>query len=576
MMTTQQEFKLQKEQGQAILANLQHFLEQGSDFGIDIKPSLEKLQKAKDKLAQSKLKVAFIGGFSEGKTSIACAWLGESKDNMKISSSESSDEVAIYQITGNNDIEIIDTPGLFGFKEKGGNAEKYKDITKKFVSEADIILYVMNPTNPIKASHKEDLEWLFRTLNLLPRTIFVLGKFDEVADMGDDDDFESEFATKRDKSIIPNLHNAINLTPHGKERLKIVAVSANPFGRGLESHWLKAENQSEFKKLSHIDSLQNATTEIIKQNGGLESITLEAQNSILSDIVHKELPLVREMNDKFKNDIKRFQESQMILQKDMQRATEKISTARIALREFVAKYFSDLIRQVSGTSLETFGDFMQREIGSEGNLMITRVQNAFERHTHSVISELQTNITRFDAERGDFERAVSGYGKQGIAWLQKSGAINSQNILVARNLLKGGLETIGINVGTALNFKPWGAINFAKSANAVLAVAGIALELWDSYQKQKRQEAFEKARNEIVEMLEAQMNVLLGVINDDAQFYALFGGYEHLKIALEDTINGLRELEARALSFDEWVKQGELLEAKIAESSEFSNGGIRY
>ena len=565
-MTTQQEFKSQKEQSKAILTNLQNFLEQGKDFGIDINPSLEKLQKAKEKLAQSKLKVAFIGGFSEGKTSIACAWLGESKDNMKISSAESSDEVAIYQVSGNNDIEIIDTPGLFGFKEKGGNAEKYKDITKKFVSEADIILYVMNPANPIKASHKEDLEWLFRTLNLLPRTIFVLSKFDEVADMGDDDDFESEFAIKKDKSIIPNLHNAINLTPHEKERLKIVAVSANPFGKGLETHWLNAENQSEFKKLSRIESLQNATTDIIKQNGGLESITLEAQNSILSDIVHKELPLVREMNDKFKNDIKRFQESERALSKDMQRANDKISAARIALREFVIKYFSNLVIQVNGTSLETFGDFMQREIGSEGCIMIAKVQNAFERHTHAVISELQTNIARFDAERSDFEKAVSGYGKQGVEWLQKSGAINSQNVLMARNLLKGGLEKIGINVGTALNFKPWGAINFAKSANAVLAVAGIALELWDSYQKQKRQEAFEEAKNGIREMLESQMNVLLGVINDDGQFYALFSGYEPLKNALEDTRNGLSELEIRTLSFDEWVKQGEMLEAKIVES----------
>lgn len=563
-MTTQQEFKNQKEQGQAVLEKLQGFLEQGKGFelfGISVDDSLEKLQKAKDKINQRKLKVVFIGGFSEGKTSIASAWLG--KVVGKIDSAESSDEVAFYD-TKDDEIEIFDTPGLFGFKEKGQgvNAQKYKDITKKFVSEADIILYVMNPTNPIKASHKEDLEWLFRTLNLLPRTIFVLSKFDEVADMGDEADFESEFATKKDKSIIPSLNELIKLNANEKAQLKVVAVSANPEGKGLD-FWL--ENQSEFKKLSHIDLLQNATTEIIKQNGGLESITLEAQNSIVSDIVSKQLPQAITLQNKIKGDMQRLNESIKALRKDMERTNDKINDAQIALREFVARYFNDLIRQIKGTSLETFGDVMQKEIGSEGSLMSAKVQNEFQRHTHSVISELQTSIKRFDKERGDFEKAVISYGKQGVEWLQKSGVINSQNVLTARNLLKGGLEKIGINVGTALNFKPWGAINFAKGANVALAVFGLALEVWDSYRQYEKEQKFQEAKAKIVEMLENQMNELLSTIKDTEKFYALFSGYEPLKNALEDTQKDLQTLESASAEFEKWVEQGEIIEAEIVE-----------
>lgn len=563
-MTTQQEFKNQKEQGQAVLEKLQGFLEQGKDFelfGISVDDSLEKLQKAKDKINQRKLKVVFIGGFSEGKTSIASAWLG--KVVGKIDSAESSDEVAFYD-TKDDEIEIFDTPGLFGFKEKGQgvNAEKYKDITKKFVSEADIILYVMNPTNPIKASHKEDLEWLFRTLNLLPRTIFVLSKFDEVADMGDEADFESEFATKKDKSIIPSLNELIKLNANEKAQLKVVAVSANPEGKGLD-FWL--ENQSEFKKLSHIDLLQNATTEIIKQNGGLESITLEAQNSIVSDIVSKQLPQAITLQNKIKGDMQRLNESIKALRKDMERTNDKINDAQMALREFVARYFNDLISQVNGTSLETFGDFMQKEIGSEGSLMSARVQNEFQRHTHSVISELQTSIERFDKERGDFEKAVISYGKQGVEWLKKSGVINSQNVLKARNLLKGGLEKIGINVGTALNFKPWGAVKFANGATAAVAVFGLALEVWDSYRQYEKEQKFQEAKSKIVEMLENQMKELLSTINDNEKFYALFSGYEPLKNALEDTKKDLQTLESISAEFEKWVKQGEIIEAEIVE-----------
>lgn len=563
-MTTQQEFKNQKEQGQAVLEKLQGFLEQGKDFelfGISVDDSLEKLQKAKDKINQRKLKVVFIGGFSEGKTSIASAWLG--KVVGKIDSAESSDEVAFYD-TKDDEIEIFDTPGLFGFKEKGQgvNAEKYKDITKKFVSEADIILYVMNPTNPIKASHKEDLEWLFRTLNLLPRTIFVLSKFDEVADMGDEADFESEFATKKDKSIIPSLSELIKLNANEKAQLKVVAVSANPEGKGLD-FWLN--NQSEFKKLSHIDLLQNATTEIIKQNGGLESITLEAQNSIVSDIVSKQLPQAITLQNKIKGDMQRLNESIKALRKDMERTNDKINDAQMALREFVARYFNDLISQVNGTSLETFGDFMQKEIGSEGSLMSARVQNEFQRHTHSVISELQTSIERFNKERGDFEKAVISYGKQGVEWLQKSGVINNQNVLLARDLLKTGLEKIGVNVGTALNFKPWGAVKFANGTLAVVAAIGLVLEVWDSYRQYEKEQEFKKARAKIVEMLEKQMNELLSTIDDTEKFYALFSGYEPLKNALEDTQKDLQTLESTSAEFEKWVKQGEIIEAEIVE-----------
>lgn len=559
-MTTQQEFKRQKEQGEAKLNNLQVFLEKGREFelfGVSVDSGLEKLQKAKEKINQRKLKVVLVGGFSEGKTSIASAWLGEVLG--KIDSAESSNEVLIYD-TKNNEVEIVDTPGLFGFKEKGVgvNAEKYKDITKKFVSEADIILYVMNPTNPIKESHKDNLEWLFRTLNLLPRTIFVLSKFDEVINIGNDRQFERQFPIKKG-AVIEGLEKWIGLKGDEKSDLQIVAVSANPFGKGIES-WLA--NKAEFEKLSHIDSLQNATTECIKRNGGLESILVESQQSILSDIVGRQLPSAISLQGKIKGDMQRLNESAKALQKDMLRTNDKMNDAQIALRSFVTQYFNDLIKQVNGTSLETFGDFMQGEIGSEGSLINAKIQNEFQRHTHSVINDLRTSIERFDAERGDFEKAISSYGKQGVEWLQKSGAINSQNVLAARDLLKTGLEKIGINVGTKLNFAPWGAVNFAKNAGAVLAVIGLALETWDSYKRHKKEQEFQKAKSTIAEMLNTQMNELLNTINGE-KFYSLFSGYNELKNALETTQNELESFETQSRKFDEWVKEGEIIEAQI-------------
>ena len=201
MKNTVEKFKEQQSNSMKVLERLKTYLENGKNIGVDIDNTfINKLDKVISDVETKKLKVALIGGFSEGKTSIAAAWIEKlDKSNMKISHQESSDEVVVYDI--GNDIELIDTPGLFGFKERfnsdSNSIEKYKDITQKYISEAHLILYVMNSINPIKESHKDDLNWLFRTLNLLPRTVFILSKFDEVADIEEESDYKDNLQIKK-------------------------------------------------------------------------------------------------------------------------------------------------------------------------------------------------------------------------------------------------------------------------------------------------------------------------------------------------------------------------------------------
>ncbi|QQQ14569.1 50S ribosome-binding GTPase [Aeromonas media] len=176
MEKTITEFKAQQAQSVHLLTQLSDFLQQARSVGVKVDAALQaKLENALQAVSDKKLKVALIGGFSEGKTTIAAAWMEKlDKSSMNISQQESSNQVKIYTV--GDDIELIDTPGLFGFKEQvnaeTNEIEKYKDITKKYVSEAHLVLYVMNSTNPIKESHREDLEWLFKTLNLFMYRIF--------------------------------------------------------------------------------------------------------------------------------------------------------------------------------------------------------------------------------------------------------------------------------------------------------------------------------------------------------------------------------------------------------------------
>ncbi len=127
--------------------------------------------------------------------------------------------------------------------------------------------------------------------------------------------------------------------------------------------------------------MQDATQKKIKENGGKLTIIEEAKKSVIQDVVCKQMPLAKKEQQNIKRELEYLNKAMEKRRKEIQNLNGKISQARINLKEFITRYFSDLSRQVAGTSLETFNDFLKREIGDEGINIDTRVQNAFERET---------------------------------------------------------------------------------------------------------------------------------------------------------------------------------------------------
>ena len=565
MESTLNEFKKQQEQELKILSKLKNFLEKGESIGVEIDSSLKtKLYNAMNQVETNKLKVALIGGFSEGKTSIAAAWLEKlDKSSMKISHQESSDEVQVYQV--GNDIELVDTPGLFGFKEKvntdSKSIEKYKDITQKYVSEAHLVLYVMNSVNPIKESHKDDLNWLFRSLNLLPRTIFALSKFDDIADVEDDVAYQHELLIKKD-NVFSRLQDLIALNKKEIADISIVAVAANPFDMGID-HWLSELDT--FKKLSHIDDLQKATSEKIKHNGGTSLIIRETKRTIIQDILQKQLPTSQKLNEKIAQEVDKLSEINRVINKNINSLQPKIEDAKIALRDFSIEYFTDLILQVKGTSLETFGYFYEKEIGSEGININTKIQNEFERQIGSLSLELEKIETNFNAEINSFNKEIRSYGKQGVNYLTKSNMINNKTVLATRDLIVSGAKTIGLDISKYLKFKPWGATKFANGASAALAFIGLALEAWDSYEQQQKEKEFNEAVSDIVSNFEKQRAEIIELIDSDEFISNFFPSYVKLQENHQKINEDISNMHESQQKFNEWVKMGEVIDIEFSE-----------
>ncbi|GAA8025845.1 hypothetical protein HpCS43_08200 [Helicobacter pylori] len=243
--------------------------------------------------------------------------------------------------------------------------------------------------------------------------------------------------------------------------------------------------------------------------------------------------------------------------KDLQNLNGEISQARTNLREFITRYFSGLISQVSGTSLETFNDFLIREIGDKGINIETRVQNAFERETQGVLNEIAKIGTSFNADMSIFEKHAGALGKIGINFLKQSGLfINATNIKLVRD----GIAAVGKFVGVdwAFKFKPWGAVKLAGNLNKALPFIGIAFEAWDSYNKYQKEQELEKAKEEMKSNFDNQKKEILELINDEAKFkQTCFSNALELEKSFQEIEEEIKKTQECDQEFEKWIQIGE-------------------
>lgn len=242
--------------------------------------------------------------------------------------------------------------------------------------------------------------------------------------------------------------------------------------------------------------------------------------------------------------------------KDLQNLNSEISQARIHLREFIIRYFSDLSRQVSGTSLETFNDFIIREIGDKGINIETRVQNAFERQTQGISNEIAKIGTTFNADMSFFEKHAGALGKIGINLLKQSGFINATNIKLARDTIATVGKFVGIDL--AFKFKPWGAVKLAGNSNKALPLISIAFEVWDSWKESQKIEKLEKAKEEMESNFENQKKEILDLINDETKFkQTCFPAIFELERSFQELEESIKKTQECVQGLEKWIQTGE-------------------
>lgn len=289
---------------------------------VELKEIKTKINIAINNLESEKFSIAFFGAFSDGKSTILSALT--QRLNIKISPEPTTNNINEYLF---DDYLIIDTPGLFS--EYLMHDEK----TKKYISEANLVIYTVSSTNPLKESHHLTVRWLLNDLGKTDETIFVINKMDEVADITDEKDFDRNCKIKRE--VVKNTLKQIIGTELNPE---IICISADPAGLGLE-YWMKTEYLDNYQKLSRLDKLKEIIDRFIEKSK--DHLIIKAGISVIKDSIgrvkgqleREVLEVLKKSNEINSNLIKEQERRLNLLESDIRKQYSNIKEELLVYRE---------------------------------------------------------------------------------------------------------------------------------------------------------------------------------------------------------------------------------------------------
>ncbi|MYM80835.1 GTP-binding protein [Duganella sp. FT50W] len=523
------QFDLDKQAAIGALQELRDALAALGKLGVDTEADMRKIEDALTGIEADVLRIALLGAFSDGKTSVIAGWLGRVMSDMKIDMDESSDRLAIYHPEGlPGKCEIVDTPGLFGDKEKtvAGTQVMYQDITKRYISEAHLILYVVDATNPLKDSHGDIAKWLLRDLNKLSSTLFVINKMDEVSDLTDQAMFDDQAAIKKE-ALKSKLKRVANLTAEEEARLNLVCMSADPNGRGLEFWFGKPEH---YESRSRINTLKESTSRILQSNVA-EVLIAKTGLDVVRDLVQQKLRAVHAQLEAM--DVFETQAAQ-----ERERIEQDIRAGRREVKQLSAELFRELqamearlMGKLRPLSLEGIRPFLEDEIGytADGagyklHLLIKTTVDRFFEQSSAVVNRISLDISRQLDSSESFAEALGQKAASSMGNVLKSVSTISPaaikaTIVMARDVLK---QVTGI----AIKFKPWEATKLAgavsKWAGPAGAVFSLGSDIYGMYKSHELEQQLAESREQIGNLIKDAFKDIYLLLADDEKMFAFF------------------------------------------------------
>lgn len=512
-----EEFNIKNNKLQKLTA-LKQLLQKGVEYIPELQSYLGKIDSIVNTIKDGEISVVLLGSFSDGKTSAIAGLLGRLEDNMKIDNDESSDELTIYRPKDlKKGFKIIDTPGLFGTKEREINGQniKFSEITERYISEAHIIIYVCDAVVPLKDSHVEIIRRIMRDYHKLDNTIFVINKMDEAGyDLLDEYDFNNGCKIKKE-NLISRLRSIINLTPDEEKRLHVVCIAADPKGKGLQ-HWFSKIDS--YYERSHIKDLRKCVNAVVNNadTDKLSSSSYETSVSEVVDGLHKAIVCTEKPVSKT---IVKMERDFTEIEEDGKHLKSELTLSRNELRQAINEIKNDAIREINGASLETIGDIISAQLGVQNNQVTFYV---FQDKLSAQIEQCcEANANNVNLAAVKIEKAYSMQDamlndavKYGVDQL-KNLNITGEQIKAVRDVIAKGYK-----------FKPWGAINMGKNitkwAGWIGAGIGTAFELYGWYKQYKDQKKLNELKKSLTNAINDCISNVFKTFESDNEYYKNF------------------------------------------------------
>lgn len=557
-------YELQKQELLEKIGRIRGKICELESFGIDCSETMEKLEETVKAVQSEMISIVLVGSFSDGKTSVIAGWLGEKVSNMKIDSDESSDQLEIYTPSSLPDkCQVVDTPGLFGDKERDdddGRTIQFSDITKKYIDQANIILYVVDAKNPLKESHKEVVRWILKDLNKLSSTIFVINKMDVVADLTDEADFKNARKIK-EETLRKKIVDVTGLTSRDAEKIQIVCISSNPNDKGFD-FWM--QHKDKYETRSRILDLENVTNQVLKDNASSDLITKTGYDT-LSRVLRENIQEVEiQLNLIEKTIVPEMKESLKRNTEDYETARRQILNFRESFVQDINDYQKSLKTQLRTCTMETIGNFVRDEIGMDGDNCgykleqgITAIAQRYFSQAEKYIADLEKSIEQQEFKQNEiFDKAL----KVGVGQISRGlGAVGKMPITQLKNAVFVGRNFLKNTFNIGIKFKPWGVTKLASGLSKGLPIIGAGLSLLmegiSIMKRNKDNQKFQSLCNDIETLIDGVFKEIVDTAQDERRFFAQFAPQLQ---EIQEFLNGQKqvlntELE-RQKQFQEWKK----------------------
>ena len=460
----------------------------------NIKEALNKeLSELKERI---ELKIAFVGQYSSGKSTIISALTGNR--DIKIDANVATDVVSEYKW---NNIVLMDTPGILA-----GKVEQHDQRTKDALKECDLIVYVLTSQlfDDVIFENFIDLAY---TQKLNDKMLIAINKMSMEA---------GDFDTLR-QNYLNSIHSIFK--ERGYEfNFEVVFIDAADYIEGC------TEQDDDFIQLSNFNSFISTLNSFVADKGLIKKqfdTPVRVLKGHVADIA------VSQFDPNLKIQAEHFSSRIRKSMRDMERSLA------LKLNQFESDSISDSmnvsskIGEISEAELKNEVNGLSRQIEDRTTELLTDIEEMVNQNYSDLMSEMENFGSReslllfeknLDArinspsisleERKNLEKQKTflNYLSEGGAKIAQMSGVNSLNGGISQ-AAGSQAHTMIYNVGKFFGhkFKPWEAVKTASTLGkvakfgipVVTTLASIGLDFYTKNKEEKRAKEIVVAKNQL-------------------------------------------------------------------------------